>query len=185
MVEHKHKTFLRALAAFVLAALVASFPSVLLADGTYGAGTYGGGLYDQGQVTTPAPTAPAVTGGGGLIFGSSPLAPGYVNTKAVATTNTVTITPNGSSAAISSTFAFTRDLTLGSTGSDVRTLQQFLNAHGYVLAQSGAGSPGNETTLFGGLTRAQVIKFQKANAISPAVGYFGPITRAFIISHNL
>jgi hypothetical protein len=59
-------------------------------------------------------------------------------------------------------------------------LQNFLNTHGFILATSGAGSPGNETTLFGAPTKAALIKFQRVNSIRPAVGYFGPITRAFI-----
>ncbi len=75
-------------------------------------------------------------------------------------------------------YTFTRNLTLGSTGADVKALQQFLNAKGFQVAATGAGSPGNETSYFGGLTKAALAKFQAANGISPAVGYFGPITRA-------
>ena len=57
-------------------------------------------------------------------------------------------------------------------------IQKFLNSHGAQIAASGAGSPGNETSFFGGLTKAAVAKFQAANGISPAAGYWGPITRA-------
>jgi len=73
---------------------------------------------------------------------------------------------------------FTRDLTVGVKGDDVKCLQQYLNSAGYKLADSGAGSPGNETTYFGSLTKAAVAKWQAANNVSPAVGYFGPISRA-------
>lgn len=76
--------------------------------------------------------------------------------------------------------ALTRNLSLGSTGADVKALQVFLNTHGFAVASAGPGSPGNETTTFGGLTRAALAKFQKAKGITPAVGYFGPITRAAI-----
>lgn len=69
------------------------------------------------------------------------------------------------------------DLKTGSLGSDVKALQEFLNARGFTVAASGPGSPGNETTTFGALTRAAVIKYQKSKGITPAVGYFGPITR--------
>lgn len=79
--------------------------------------------------------------------------------------------------------SFSRDLEIGSTGSDVKALQVWLNTHGYVIASSGPGSSGNETTKFGGLTRAALAKFQKAVGISPAVGYFGPKTRADIAAH--
>ncbi len=82
----------------------------------------------------------------------------------------------------SSSYSFTRDLTLGSTGADVKALQQFLNSHGAQVAASGAGSSGNESTYFGTLTKAALAKWQAANGVSPAAGYFGPITRAKITS---
>ncbi|MEK7135693.1 MAG: peptidoglycan-binding domain-containing protein, partial [Patescibacteria group bacterium] len=75
---------------------------------------------------------------------------------------------------------FKANLTVGSLGSEVKALQEFLNAKGYTVAVRGAGSPGNETTTFGALTKAALIKFQKAKSITPAVGYFGPKTRAAI-----
>ncbi|MBI5470248.1 peptidoglycan-binding protein [Candidatus Kaiserbacteria bacterium] len=79
--------------------------------------------------------------------------------------------------------SFKRDLKMGMTGSDVKSLQAYLNAHGYVVTSSGGGSPGNETTKFGGLTKAALIKLQKAAGISPAAGYFGAKTRAYIAAH--
>lgn len=79
-----------------------------------------------------------------------------------------------------STYNFTRSLTLGSKGADVKALQQFLNANGYAVAASGAGSAGNETEYFGNLTKAALAKFQAAKGVAPAVGYFGPITRAAV-----
>ena len=75
---------------------------------------------------------------------------------------------------------FTRDLEVGSTGADVKALQVYLNSHGYAVSSSGPGSPGNETERFGGLTRAALAKLQKAAGITPAVGYFGPKTRAYV-----
>ncbi len=60
----------------------------------------------------------------------------------------------------------------------VRSLQQFLNQKGFTVATTGGGSPGNETIFFGPATRASLIRFQKAHKIAPAVGYYGPITRA-------
>lgn len=75
---------------------------------------------------------------------------------------------------------FKSDLSVGSLGSEVKALQEFLNAHGYTVSTSGPGSAGNETTTFGSATRAALIKYQKANGITPAVGYFGPKTRAAV-----
>lgn len=77
---------------------------------------------------------------------------------------------------------FTRDLSVGSVGPDVRVLQQFLNAHGFAVAQSGAGSSGLETDYFGPATQRALAAFQNANGISPATGYFGPLTRNHILS---
>ncbi len=72
---------------------------------------------------------------------------------------------------------FVRDLQTGSVGTDVKDLQRFLNTHGFVLAANGPGSPGQETTTFGMLTRQALSRFQEANKIAPTKGYFGPITR--------
>ena len=90
----------------------------------------------------------------------------------------------GSSATSAAVQAFKSNLTVGSLGSEVKALQQFLNAHGYVVATSGAGSPGNETTKFGAATRAALVKYQQAKGITPASGYFGVKTRAAVNAGN-
>jgi peptidoglycan hydrolase-like protein with peptidoglycan-binding domain len=71
-----------------------------------------------------------------------------------------------------------RDLELGMTGNDVLALQKLLNANGFPVAASGAGSASNETDYFGSLTKAALASYQAANGIAPAAGYFGTITRA-------
>src|SRR3989344_2698156 len=55
---------------------------------------------------------------------------------------------------------FSRNLTIGSTGSDVKCLQGAMNALGHVVASSGPGSPGSETYYFGPLTLSAVQKYQ-------------------------
>lgn len=55
---------------------------------------------------------------------------------------------------------FQRDLKIGMIGDDVRNLQRYLNQAGFILAQSGPGSPGRETNVFGNLTQVALIKFQ-------------------------
>ncbi|MCP6720044.1 MAG: peptidoglycan-binding protein [Patescibacteria group bacterium] len=70
--------------------------------------------------------------------------------------------------AMSASCSFSRSLTLGATGDDVKCLQQYLNATGNTLAASGVGSPGNETSYFGPLTRGAVAKWQAANSVSQA-----------------
>ncbi len=74
---------------------------------------------------------------------------------------------------------FSTNLTVGSTGADVTALQVVLNSDSATqVAASGVGSAGNESSYFGTLTEAAVIKFQIKNGITPAVGFVGPITRA-------
>jgi parallel beta-helix repeat protein len=69
--------------------------------------------------------------------------------------------------------------------STTRELQRFLNTNGFPIAQSGPGSLNNETDTFGELTRQALARFQQANGISPALGIFGPITKAFINKTSL
>ncbi len=85
-------------------------------------------------------------------------------------------------------FAFSRTLKLGSTGADVKALQKFLNGQGFLIAKSGVGSPGNETTLYGAKTSVALVKFQEAHAkeiLTPSglkhgTGIFGAGTKAFV-----
>ncbi len=78
-----------------------------------------------------------------------------------------------------SSYTFNTNLTVGSTGTDVMNLQKVLNGSSDTrVASSGVGSPGSESSYFGGLTKAAVMKFQTKYGISPVAGYVGPITRA-------
>jgi hypothetical protein len=79
------------------------------------------------------------------------------------------------------TLSFTRDLETGMTGNDVRELQKYLNAHGYIVNKNGLGSPGSETDFFGSLTKQALMKLQKDNKL-PSTGYFGPLTRKLLSS---
>ena len=74
-----------------------------------------------------------------------------------------TSTYSGGSAACS--FTWTRNLSMGSTGDDVRQLQRFLNGNPQTqVAVSGAGSPGNESSYYGPATARAVSKFQELHA---------------------
>lgn len=110
----------------------------------------------------------------------------YDATTRSATSNTSTTTPQPTSSTtpitIISGTQFTRNLARNMSSVDVRTLQQLLNAQGFIIAASGAGSPGNETLYFGAATEAAVKKFQAAQGISPISGYVGPLTRTALNS---
>jgi len=101
-------------------------------------------------------------------------APVVIKTQPVVTPVTTPTTT------IKKSFVFNKDLKLNQITNDVKELQKFLNNHGYVVATSGAGSKGKETTKFGPATKTALIKFQKANKITPASGLFGPLTRKTI-----
>jgi peptidoglycan hydrolase-like protein with peptidoglycan-binding domain len=83
-------------------------------------------------------------------------------------------------------YTWTRNLSSGSTGQDVRNLQMFLNDQGFQVASSGAGAPGNETDFFGSRTGQAVRAFQEAHAsdvlapvgLTSGTTFFGPSTRA-------
>ena len=62
-------------------------------------------------------------------------------------------------------------------------LQKFLNAHGFVVAQTGAGSPGHETSFFGLATYRALKRFQTGQGL-PATGFFGPLTRAALATFS-
>ncbi|MDE1975109.1 MAG: peptidoglycan-binding protein, partial [Patescibacteria group bacterium] len=93
--------------------------------------------------------------------------------------------PQSNSTSTPTTFTgtFTRNLTIGSTGSDVKALQEYLNSKGFTISSTGPGSPGNESDYFGALTQSALSKFQSSVGISPASGYFGSITRAYVENH--
>lgn len=73
--------------------------------------------------------------------------------------------------------SFTRDVSVGTSGEDVKCLQQYLNATGYEIAKNGTGAKGNESVFFGKQTKNALINWQKANGIIPATGYFGASSR--------
>ena len=80
-------------------------------------------------------------------------------------------------------YTFTRRLKTGSKGEDVKNLQKVLNSDPDTrITNSGAGSPGNETTTFGSLTRAAIQRFQEKYGIAvkgdDGYGEVGPKTRA-------
>ena len=94
------------------------------------------------------------------------------------TSTSCTPSPWNQSAKLSITSAFTRDLTFGSKGSDVKQLQSFLianNAGPSAKQLAKVGSTGN----FFSLTKTALSEYQKTVCI-PSTGYFGVITRGWL-----
>lgn len=72
-------------------------------------------------------------------------------------------------------FVFTNNLTVGSQGGDVIQLQKFLVSRGLLVMPAGV-----IYGYFGPLTQEALSTFQMSEKITPAVGFFGPITRTRI-----
>src|SRR3989338_3926208 len=78
-------------------------------------------------------------------------------------------TPTGGTGGTVGSYVFNTNLTMGSKGVDVTNLQKVLNSDAdTIVAASGVGSAGNESSYFGALTKSAVIKFQKKYGITPA-----------------
>lgn len=80
---------------------------------------------------------------------------------------------------------FDSSMEKGMANSNVKRLQKLLNQDADTrLAESGVGSPGNETDYFGKITENAVKRFQEKYELAedgdPGYGYVGPATRAKI-----
>lgn len=73
--------------------------------------------------------------------------------------------------------AITMTLKQGMNNSQVKELQQNLNAAGFTISTTGAGSAGMETTYFGTKTKLAVQSYQTSKGLT-ADGIFGPASRA-------
>jgi hypothetical protein len=67
------------------------------------------------------------------------------------------------------------DMTVGAQGANVTELQMFLVDGGYLVMPAGVAYG-----YFGSLTQSALASYQAAMGISPAAGYFGPVTKASI-----
>ena len=109
---------------------------------------------------------------GGLVASGGHASTAPVPSVSVPIQNTVTSTQQ-------LPILFLVNLKPGSKSPDVARLQKFLNSHDAVIAASGTGSVGHETTQFGLLTKKALARFQKAHQLTPD-GVFGTKTRAVV-----
>lgn len=87
---------------------------------------------------------------------------------------------------------FSVNLTLGSRHAEVKLLQEYLNTHGFRVAEAGPGSPGQETTTFGLRTQQALARFQEAHAadilvpqgLSRGTGKLFAATRSYLNAHR-
>lgn len=177
---------IRAIFAAASILLFLSIPFLAWAD-TYGGCTYGLGLYDDtcdsgggSGGSGGSGGGSGGSGGGGPVFGSTASILGVLPTTTKSIVSSTKPVVSNATSTVAITFVFTHNLAFGMTDPDVKVLQQFLNANGFTITKSGAGSLGKESDYFGGLTQIALGKFQKANGISPSVGYFGTLTRALV-----
>jgi chitodextrinase len=141
------------------------------------------------------PSAIAFTPKGKEVIRTTPTTPTLPTTPGTSLYRTGTLTPTVPQRKLSAPLpsyrasaTMTRSLSLGSMGEDVRTLQKSLNAKGFAIAQSGAGSSGLETTTFGPATRRALERFQCARLnicsgtpSTTGYGFAGARTRAELL----
>lgn len=140
-------------------------------------GSHGGGVaisnveYTPSPAPTPTPTSTVVT-----VTPSVPTSPADKLKALLDQLQKLQtqLQTQGSENAAVTVPVLKKDLQIGSKGVDVTGLQTWLVAKGYLTMPKGVAYG-----YFGGLTKAALQKYQKANGVS-ATGYFGPKTRATI-----
>ncbi|MDB5189523.1 MAG: parallel beta-helix repeat-containing protein [Parcubacteria group bacterium] len=163
--------------------LAVQISGVILTDAAGNASSAGAGSDVTATISANSHRPVVIITGSSNDSSSESTAP--VTTTTQTSTETTSTTPastttGSTTSSPAAVMKFVRDLQLGANNSDVKALQAFLNSHGYAIVASGPGSKGSETSFFGGLTQTALAKFQAAKGISPARGFFGPKTRAFI-----
>ncbi len=132
----------------------------------------------EGNSTTPVVRTVSVlaaqkkggNGGGGSSGGSGGSTGGSAGNS-----NTTTPKPSSNGSVLgASTYNFTTDMTIGSTGNDVMELQKRLRALGFFTYPT-------DTGYFGPLTQAAVKLYQASKGII-TTGYVGPLTRGALNS---
>ena len=109
-------------------------------------------------------------GGGGTITATPTPTPTVSPTPTP--TSSPTPTPVSTPQPAAGAYNFTRSLYLGLVGVDVKALQNYLTTTGHFKYSGGS------TGIFGPVTQTALAAWQKDKGVSPAVGYFGPVSKA-------
>ncbi len=136
---------------------------------------------------------PTITTGGGQVLGASTTNPGVLLQllqslmQQLIALEKKLVTQQLKDASCSA--QFNQNLSQGMNNADVKMLQTVLNMSDLTqVAQSGVGSPGNESTYFGDATKNAVIIFQNIfadeilapNGLTSGNGYVGSATRSVL-----
>ena len=96
-----------------------------------------------------------------------------IKANSVKNENLIPINTNSSKYIFSKNVKFAYEL---NDETEVYQIQKYLNSHGYIISKTGVCSPGKENNFFGTLVKNALIRFQKANKLTPD-GVFGEKTR--------
>ncbi len=146
-----------------------------------GGGSTGG---PSGSTATPIPTSNPNT----------PVSTQNTTNLSVYQSSIIENTTTGPTTNLPKLAPLTAPLYPGINHPQVKVMQQMLNFLGSSLSKTGPGSPGNETTFYGNLTKEAIKQFQLKNGIiasatSPEGGLVGPKTRkalndAYLAKYN-
>jgi murein L,D-transpeptidase YcbB/YkuD len=113
-------------------------------------------------------------GNQGHCYCSAPYQWNQSQTSCVAQQSTNTSSSSTSQSPLEDSLAINSNLSIGTSGSDVITLQKFLENKGLLVLPTGTAEG-----YFGSLTKQALISFQQSAGL-PLTGYCGPMTRSAI-----
>ena len=155
--------------------VIVSISTDVCSGGTTGGGGGGGGGSSGGgsapaaaSQPLPTPAQTALTGAQLSALASVLASLSLTQAEVSAVMQILGVT--GSQPSVPSVCSFTRDLMVGVSGPDVTCLQQNLISMGFSI-------PAGATSYFGSQTEAAVSAWQTSKGVSPAAGYFGPISQ--------
>jgi hypothetical protein len=155
-----------------------------------GGGSRSVGVPAQGSLTgtVPASQASSVSSLIQLLIAMNVISPDKASlAQSLAQAQAPAYSPQPSSVRSTSAQSASRPLSPGSTGEGIRSLQKALNSKGFIVASSGPGSVGLETSYFGPATEDALKRFQcrtlsvcSGTPTTTGYGNLGPMTRSLL-----